>query len=171
MSDETKPRPEPSDTNPFAPPVAFETPRHPKLGIAYWLPLMAFAAFSVFAIFSFQPVAGWGALGVVSSFFAGMYGLFFQQWLAVRGAAGMPVNRVSDFALSLFSIFLGGVATIAGSIAFMVTCIPASVMLGAGLYKGLPPATTVIVWGGCGTIAITLASWMIRLFIPRKPDP
>lgn len=170
MSDETKSRPEPSDTNPFAPPVAFETPRYPKLGIAYWLPLMAFAAFSVIAIFSFQPVAGWGVLGVASSFFAGMHGLFFQQRLAARSAAGNPVNRVSDLALSLLSLLLGGVATIAGSIAFTVTCVPTSLVLGAGLYNPLPPATMLIVFGGSGVLAVVIAGWMVRLFLPRKPD-
>jgi hypothetical protein len=74
MSDDASPRPEPSDTNPFVPRVAFETPRYPKLGIAYWLPLMAFAAFSVIAIFAFQPVAVWGVFGVASTFFAGLHG-------------------------------------------------------------------------------------------------
>jgi hypothetical protein len=62
------------------------------------------------------------------------------------------------------------VATIAGSIAFTVTCVPTSLVLGAGLYNPLPPATMLIVFGGSGVLAVVIAGWMVRLFLPRKPD-
>lgn len=172
MPDDASPRPEPLDVNPFEPTVPLETRPYPRLRLVYWTYLSLFAIFSIVASFSPDLVV-LGILGVSTSIFAGLHGFFYQRRMALRRATGFPETRIPDVALCFLSLLFGGLATLAGVIAFLVTCIPTSLfVMGGGLRLiGMPPVIGMsTIWIVCGLMAILLAGWVIRLSLPRKPD-
>jgi hypothetical protein len=170
MSDDASPRPEPLDVNPFEPTVPRETHPYPRLRLVYWTYLSLFAIFSLVASFSPDLVV-LGIFGVSTSIFAGLHGYFYQRRMAARLAAGFAETRVPDVALCFLSLLFGGLATLAGVIAFLVTCIPTSLFVMGGGLVGLPPAIGWgTIWFVCSLMAILFAGWVIRRSLPRKPD-
>jgi hypothetical protein len=111
-----------------------------------------------------------GFFGLSTCAFAGYHGFLFQNRVVKRALAGNAVNRLSDFALLVCSVMLGAAASVAGLVAFAGTCIPATLIAyqAAGIQDWHPGI--FVIWVACAGIAIFGVCWLVRWFLPRKPN-
>jgi hypothetical protein len=96
----------------------------------------------------------------------------YQNRLSQRAMQGEQIDRIADFGLCAGSLLLGALSTVAGSIAFFATCIPAgvaSMSVIPGQY-GPPPGVFTIISVLCGVLSLFCVHRIIRVFVPRKPS-
>jgi hypothetical protein len=139
--------------------------------LLYWLPIVVVLVVSVGVSFSreFFPF-GW--FGCATAILAAYHGFMYQNRLSQRVMEGEQIERVTDLGLCAGSLLLGALSTVAGSIAFFATCIPAgvaSMSVIPGQY-GPPPGVFTIISVLCGVLSLFCVHRIIRVFVPRKPS-
>jgi hypothetical protein len=170
MSQDRSSEREPSEVNPFQPPVEGEMPKAKGLGKAYWLPLLGFAVFAILVAAAVDLYVG--LFGMATSVFAIYHGFIYQNRVVQRALSGNSVRKISDLGLCACSLLLGAAGCVAGSIAFVATCFPTGFIMVEVGGRGAAESNNVLfaLCGICGMIALVFVGWLLSWFVPRRPS-